>query len=356
MNPDNVKIVSGDFEGNFFTNQKSVLTADEWNSASKDHAVKVYRGELRNVKEEENYNPEVLRNRESLLLHNVTNVQLHFEIEDTGTTAARIFDFEQILLVDAIVKDSWELNGKTYGVISGRFLGKIQNRRDGINGSLTGNDFSVGRNGSNNSDFLNNQGCLSGIGKWLLWLSLIAGLVWMFKSCSNGDSMSGKCCEEIERLETDNQNLRNELDSLRIACDNAQDSLDNEQIQLELDQLTSKVYFLGGTITIRKISLEKLEEIAEILNKNPNLEVEVRGFHNSTGFTLIEGQSIDKARAEEVKRILVDKGIDERRIAALGMGESTLYPSDSYEEYYDVDGEIIQWNKNMRVEIKVVKE
>jgi hypothetical protein len=38
------------------------------------------------------------------------------------------------------------------------------------------------------------------------------------------------------------------------------------------------------------------------------------------------------------------------------MGESTLYPSDSYEEYYDVDGEIIRWNKNMRVEIKVVKE
>ena len=38
-----------------------------------------------------------------------------------------IYNFEQILLQDAVIKESWELNDKTYGIITGKLLGKVKN-------------------------------------------------------------------------------------------------------------------------------------------------------------------------------------------------------------------------------------
>jgi len=121
---DKFDIVSGDFEGNFYTHQKAVLSASE-STIDKKHDIHLYRGELRNIKNENEYNPEQLRNRESYLLHNVTNVQFHLEKDATGNNN-RIYNFEQILLRDAVIKESWELNGKTYGIITGKLLGKVK--------------------------------------------------------------------------------------------------------------------------------------------------------------------------------------------------------------------------------------
>ena len=42
-------IVSGDFEGNFYTHQRSILTTADWNSGLNDHEIHLYRGELKNI-------------------------------------------------------------------------------------------------------------------------------------------------------------------------------------------------------------------------------------------------------------------------------------------------------------------
>ena len=78
---DSFDIVSGIFEGNFYTHQKSILTASEFNLADKKHDIHLYRGDLWHTKVEENYNPDKQKSRNSFLLHNVTNVQFHFDNE-----------------------------------------------------------------------------------------------------------------------------------------------------------------------------------------------------------------------------------------------------------------------------------
>ena len=56
------------------------------------------------------------------------------------------------------------------------------------------------------------------------------------------------------------------------------------------------------------------------------------------------------ARANSIKDMLVSKGIDELRITAEGKGESTIVPEDTEKNQFGDD-----WNKNMRVDIKIVK-
>lgn len=76
MPEDQIKYVSGEFEGYFYTNQKMPLSEGEKLPGGRAHEVYVYRGELRNYKSLSEYKPEEHLNRNGLLLHNVTNVQL----------------------------------------------------------------------------------------------------------------------------------------------------------------------------------------------------------------------------------------------------------------------------------------
>jgi outer membrane protein OmpA-like peptidoglycan-associated protein len=70
----------------------------------------------------------------------------------------------------------------------------------------------------------------------------------------------------------------------------------------------------------------------------------------------IRPQTIDSERAEVVKNILIKKGLDESRIHAKGMGESTIDDYNDLITMYDADlNETIYYNRNMRVEVKIIK-
>ena len=366
---DKFDIVSGDFEGNFYTHQKAVLSASE-STIDKKHDIHLYRGELRNIKNENEYNPEQLRNRESYLLHNVTNVQFHLEKDATGNNN-RIYNFEQILLRDAVIKESWELNGKTYGIITGKLLGKV---KDEVKPPYPpppppptppppppfGGCLNIGNGCMPASGCLPAvTGCLSNIWRLLLALLLLLFIIWFLKGCWDKKEESQNCCNERDSLAIENTKLQNEIDSLKRMNDNSNDSIKKENIQEELDELSSKVYFYGGTVKIRKFSDEQLNKIVQILKKYNNVEVEVRGYYNGSGSPkYIEeyNANIDVARANHIKNLLIEKGVDENLVSAVGMGESTLDKSDEdLMQKIEIDGEQFTWNRNMRVEIKIIK-
>jgi outer membrane protein OmpA-like peptidoglycan-associated protein len=403
---DKFDIVSGDFEGNFYTHQKSVLSASE-STIDKKHDIHLYRGELRNIKNENEYKPEQLRNRESYLLHNVTNVQFHLEKDATGNKN-RIYNFEQILLRDAVIKESWELNGKTYGIISGKLLGKVKDEvkpadpktpdppvappdpigkknpdpvrtpKPDNNGNNGGGDNGGGWRkyvppiinpnpvGGNNggclnvgNGCLNLGGCLSNIWRLLLALLLLLFILWFLKGCLDNHQKSENCCGERDSLLIENNRIKSEIDSIKRIVEKRNDSIQKDKIQEELDELSSKVYFYGGTVKIRKFSENQINKIVYIIQKNNNLEVEIRGFYNGNGtptFNEEYNSTIDVARAKHIKKLLIEKGVDENLVSAVGMGESTLDPSDEdLMQKIELDGEEFKWNRNMRVEIKIVK-
>jgi outer membrane protein OmpA-like peptidoglycan-associated protein len=85
-----------------------------------------------------------------------------------------------------------------------------------------------------------------------------------------------------------------------------------------------------------------------LLNKNKNLRIRIEGHIN--GDTPVV-PDLDIKRANKIKNMLVSKGIDASRIEAVGLkGDFPIVPRDEY--VTDIWNN--RYNKNMRVEIKII--
>jgi len=123
-----------------------------------------------------------------------------------------------------------------------------------------------------------------------------------------------------------------------------------ESIQIKLDQLSSNIFFWGGETRIKEYSEKDIDSIVNILNTYQTIRVEILGWHNTA--KLEPGsENLDLRRANAVKDMLASKGISKDRMTAEGKGESKIVPTDIYgkNEHGDL------YNKNMRVDIKIIK-
>jgi outer membrane protein OmpA-like peptidoglycan-associated protein len=76
---------------------------------------------------------------------------------------------------------------------------------------------------------------------------------------------------------------------------------------------------------------KQLDEVVEILLRNPEIDVRVDGHTDSAG-TGAHNQGLSERRATAVMEYLIEKGIDESRLRAVGYGESRpVRPNDSAE-------------------------
>ncbi len=79
------------------------------------------------------------------------------------------------------------------------------------------------------------------------------------------------------------------------------------------------------------------------MKKNPNYTLEIEGHTDNTG-DAAKNMDLSQRRANTIKKYLVTKGIDEKRLTAQGFGDTRpLVPNDSEENKA----------KNRRVEFKV---
>jgi len=141
-----------------------------------------------------------------------------------------------------------------------------------------------------------------------------------------------------------------DLGKFEVYCQLLTELESTESIQVKLDTLSSNIFFYGGETRIKEYSEKDIMAIVNILKNYPTIRVEILGWHNTA--KLDPGsENIDLKRANAVKVMLASKGIDESRMTAEGKGESKIVPTDVYgkNEYGDL------FNKNMRVDIKIVK-
>ncbi len=117
-------------------------------------------------------------------------------------------------------------------------------------------------------------------------------------------------------------------------------------IEKEKIVITDTIYFVSGKANILPVSFAILDDIAELLSKNPEIHIRIEGHTDSVGNDSLN-MKLSQARAESVMNYLIKKGIAPQRMEAKGYGETMPVADNS-----TPDGRA----KNRRVEFVITKQ
>ena len=117
-----------------------------------------------------------------------------------------------------------------------------------------------------------------------------------------------------------------------------------ESCKSKIDTLLSqnKIHFEYNKATIKKESFILLDNLIKVINECPNSKVIIEGHTDSDGSKRYN-KSLSTKRANAVKVYLVQKGVAEKRLEAIGYGESKPIATNATKEGKE---------KNRRIEFK----
>lgn len=107
--------------------------------------------------------------------------------------------------------------------------------------------------------------------------------------------------------------------------------------------LKGDVFFDKGSATIKSAMYPEIERIAKVMNQYPDTSIRVEGYTDTSGSEDLN-MRLSQKRAESVKNILVQNGVDAYRMETVGFGENNPRYGNNTE-----DGRKL----NRRVEIKI---
>jgi outer membrane protein OmpA-like peptidoglycan-associated protein len=110
-----------------------------------------------------------------------------------------------------------------------------------------------------------------------------------------------------------------------------------------LVHLKNELLFETDSAVLKPQAVQHLGELADVLVKYPDDQIQVVGFTDDTGSEQ-HNRELSTRRAEAVRRVLVDRGIPEKRAQAIGMGEAQPVATNESPE-----GRA----KNRRVELRI---
>jgi outer membrane protein OmpA-like peptidoglycan-associated protein len=110
-------------------------------------------------------------------------------------------------------------------------------------------------------------------------------------------------------------------------------------------ELKETIYFATGKTTILEKSFSLLNEVADVLQKNTQVNVRIEGHTDDVGNNRAN-QKLSEGRAASVRAYLIGQGIDPGRLISVGYGEDRPIESNK-----TPDGR----SKNRRVEFYIVK-
>ncbi|TNE49157.1 MAG: DUF3857 domain-containing protein [Deltaproteobacteria bacterium] len=111
-------------------------------------------------------------------------------------------------------------------------------------------------------------------------------------------------------------------------------------------KILQKIFFRFGRANIRRKSFKVLDQVAEVLNSRKEIRVRIEGHTDNVGRKR-SNLRLSKRRAASVRRYLVKKGVDEKRLDSEGYGMSKpLVPNTSRKNRA----------KNRRVQFSILKK
>ncbi len=106
------------------------------------------------------------------------------------------------------------------------------------------------------------------------------------------------------------------------------------------------ILFYGGETNLLPNSQTDLEHLTRVMEKNPNMKIEIQGHVNAPGQrNTKENQDLSAGRAEAIYNYLIMKGVHAERMSFVGYGNTQMvYPKPENEW---------QQKKNRRVEVLI---
>jgi outer membrane protein OmpA-like peptidoglycan-associated protein len=146
--------------------------------------------------------------------------------------------------------------------------------------------------------------------------------------------------ERLEKIDED-INITNDITFI-------QPKSNKQKLQEKVNSILKlkSLRFVTGTGTLLNESKPILDEVANILLKNPNVKVEIAGYTDSDGdekTNLILSQH----RADTVRKYLIKKGVNPKNLKAIGYGEANPLVENNSEENKQI---------NRRVEFIILGE
>ena len=130
----------------------------------------------------------------------------------------------------------------------------------------------------------------------------------------------------------------------------AGDNVVKEPIRSGSVILLENIYYDFNQYIIRKGAAEELDALAQLMKQYPSMEIEMLAHTDSRGNDQYNLE-LSLKRAESAKRYLIQKGIRNNRIKAMGMGETQI--RNRCADGVDCPEEEHQFNR--RTEVKVVR-
>jgi len=118
-----------------------------------------------------------------------------------------------------------------------------------------------------------------------------------------------------------------------------------KKLEVGVSSVLRNIYFDYGKATFKQESYTELNKLENMLKQNERINVEISG-HTDNVSSAAFNMKLSESRAKAVKDFLVSKGIDTRRVTAVGYGEERPIASNDDE----IDGREL----NRRVEFKVL--
>jgi hypothetical protein len=268
-------IYIGDFQGTFYTPQKSALdTTQIIEFKQLPHDVRLIEGNLNDTEELTEFNRDAFVNKDSLSLKNASNIKIYKKGLENENRIPDLFTFNELLIIKPEVDYSWEIEKKTYGKIKGRAIG-IYKKSDfskkeplppnppnppdgnisggsGVGTSWTGPTLPPpAAKGCGIFPFSNMSfsTCL----EWILWLLAIIAFIlllnWLFTWCNSGSPMpwaTENCCDKIKIIEEKVKKLEDKQERLKRELE----VIENEN---EIDRRRRRENGRTGVLTISLI-------------------------------------------------------------------------------------------------------
>ena len=364
-------VVLGKFRGSFYTEQGNVLEFSKGFPVDSIHAVKIYKGELTSVKFEENYRPDHYRKLSSFVLQNVPNIIIESD-KTTPFSGKRAYNLSDLIIIDPKVVRTYDINGKTYGELESDaygvterypLLNKLDPDEQPPQPALvdehydrsSGKSENYGDNNSNYSPLPINpiepitpppsdgfrsyfSGCLANF--WLI-LGIILLIMFLISVFEKLRSMDDQCALKDKALMARNDEQRL-LDSIKISYD--------KNFELVMGN-PFKVYFYRNSSNFELSAKSNIQRLYSIITGYEDKQFIIEGYHS--GKSIENAPEIDKRRAEHLRDTLIQMGVPSSSLSIEMKGDKPLLdPSSQLSKTYVTQGAYLEYNQNMRVEVK----